>query len=144
MKNYELSHLISPEISETEINRLVDEITDFIKSQSGDIKKISEPSKKELGYYINKKSEAFLSCVCFSLDPEKITALESFLKEKKGILRYIIIAKKKHKEYKGEFSKRTDKTTAEGTAVNELEVREKKSEKIELKEIDQKIEEILK
>ncbi len=131
MKNYELTYLISSDVSGEELKNLSEKIKSFVQKEEGAIKKTTEPSKKELGYEIKEKREAFLSILNFSLNPEKLENLEKKLKTENQILRYMILNK--------DLSK---KTLSVKRTSPKLKIKE--SEKVELKEIDKKIEEILK
>jgi small subunit ribosomal protein S6 len=140
MKKYELTYLISPELSELEINSLSQKVVSFIEEEKGKIDKKEEPAKRKLGYPIKTKNEAFLVCLDFSSDPEKITDLDKKIQSENQILRHIIIIKEKIKEipFKHRFKPMIDQSqTDEPTA------HQPKAEKVELKEIDKKIEEIL-
>jgi len=130
MKNYELTYLISSDVSGEELKNLSEKIKSFIQEEEGAIKKTTEPSKKELGYEIKEKGEAFLVALNFSFQPEKIANLEKKLKAENQILRYMIL--NKDLSEKIVYSKRTSP-----------ELKTKESKKVELKEIDKKIEEIL-
>jgi len=140
MKQYELSYLISPELSESEINDLSQKVLGFIEEEKGKIDKKQEPIKKKLGYPIKNKKEAFLVCLDFSSDPEKITDLEKKIRTESQILRHIVIIKEKIKEipFKHRFKPIVDLPEAGQPAADQSRVG-----KVELKEIDKKIEEIL-
>ena len=140
MKQYELSYLISPELSESEINDLSQKVVSFIEEEKGKIDKKEEPAKRKLGYPIKNKDEAFLTCLDFSLDPEKIIDLEKKIRAENQILRHIVIIKEKIKEipFKHRFKPITDQPKTDEPALHQSEAR-----KVELKEIDKKIEEIL-
>ena len=131
MKNYELTYLISSDVSEEELKNLPEKIKSFIQKEEGAIKKITEPSKIKLAYPIEEKGQGFLTVLNFSLSSEKIANLEKILKVENQILRYMIL--NKDLPEKIIRSKRT-----------KPELNTKESEKAELKEIDKKIEEILK
>jgi len=133
MKNYELTYLISPDISEKQAQILIAKINDAIRTDAGNISNASGPSKIKLGYLIEKESEAFLVSTYFSLNPDKIINLEKALKEEKKVLRHIIIIKKELKEKPARLRKSIKSSAPESEA-----------KKVELREIDQKIEEILK
>jgi len=131
MKNYELTYLISTDASGEELKNLPEKIKSFIQEEEGAIKKTTEPSKTKLGYPIKEKWQGFLTVLNFSLNPEKIANLEKKLKAESQILRYMILNKDLPEKILR--SKRT-----------RPELKTKESEKVELKEIDKKIEEILK
>jgi len=130
MKNYELIYLISPELSEEELKSLSNKMVGFIQEQGGVLKKTTEASKKKLGYGIKKKQEAFLITLNFSSNPEKLENLKKKLKTENQILRYMILNKDL-----------SEKILRPRRTIPELKTKE--SEKVELKEIDKKIEEIL-
>jgi len=140
MKNYELTYLVSTDVSGEELKNLSEKIKSFLQEE-GAIKKITEPSKKELGYQINDIGEAFLSILNFSLPPEKIADLEKKLKAESQILRYMIL--NKDLSEKPLRPRRINPKTITKKVGESLSI-ESKSEKVELKEIDKKIEEILK
>ena len=131
MKNYELTYLISSDVSGEELKNLSEKIKSFVQKEEGAIKKTTESSKTKLGYQIKEKGEAFLSILNFSFQPEKIADLEKKLKAENQILRYMIL--NKDLSEKTLYPKRT-----------RPELKTKESKKVELKEIDKKIEEILK
>ena len=131
MKNYELTYLISSDVFGEELKNLSEKIKSFVQEEEGVIKKTTEPSKTKLGYSIKEKGEAFLVTLNFSFQPEKIANLEKKLKAENQILRYMILNKDLPEKILR--PKRT-----------RPELKTKESEKVELKEIDKKIEEILK
>jgi len=134
MKNYELTYLISSDVSEQELKNLSEKIKTFIQEQEGIVKKTTEPSKTKLGYSIKEKEQGFLGILDFSLNPEKIANLEKKLKSDTQILRYLILNK--------EVPEKTQIKRAL-PKVEKPTTQEAKTEKVELKEIDKKIEEIL-
>jgi len=132
MKNYELTYLISPDLSEEQVQILIAKVNDAIRADNGSISNTSGPSKIKLGYLINKEAEAFLVSIYFSSDPDKVINLKMALEEEKKVLRHIIIVKRTFKEKPARLRKSTKPSAPETEA-----------EKVELKEIDQQIEDIL-
>jgi len=136
MKNYELTYLVSQRLSEEGIKNLSSQISTFIQEAGGIILKISEAIKKKLAYEIKDESEAFLTVINFSSSPENLKNINSWLKEKREILRHIIVIKRDIKETPmRRISPKMDKQPI---------IDQSKDKKVELKEIDQKIDEILK
>jgi len=140
MKNYELTYLVSIDVSKEESKNLSEKIKSFIQEEEGVIKKTTEPSKIELGYEIKEKGEAFLAILNFSFQPEKIAGLEKKLKAENQILRYMILNKDLSEK---PIRPRRVSPKATTKEPNRLLDKQLKSEKVELKEIDKKIEEIL-
>lgn len=132
MKFYELTYLITPsDLSEEEVNVFSEKINSFIQEQGGVLDKISKEKKKRLAYPIKKRTMAFLKTLTFNLNPEKLPALEKSLKENKGVLRYLILAKPRPKE---------KKVVSKPPTIFKKKV---VKEKVELKDIEKKLEEIL-
>lgn len=129
MKKYELTYIVSPNLSEQELEVLIAKITDSVREETGSVEKTSMPSKIKLGYLIKKQSEAFLISTYFSIDQDRIANLEKKIKEQNDILRYMLVIKKKIKE--------------KLLKPKKIQVPQTLDRKVELKEIDQKIEEIL-
>lgn len=141
MKNYELTYLISTDVSEEELKNLSEKVKNFIQEEEGAIKKTTEPSKINFGYPIKEKGRGFLSILNFSLNPEKIANLEKRLKAENQILRHMIL--NKDLSEKPIRQRRINPKTTTRESDNSLD-KQSESKKVELKEIDKKIEEILK
>lgn len=129
MKNYELTYLISSDLTTEESKILSEKVANFIPELSGIIDNNLEPVKIKLGYVIKKSQEAYLASVSFSLNQEKLIELKKKVESESHILRHIIIVKIKRKERPiKERSRVMEKT---------------KEQKVELENMDQKIDEIL-
>lgn len=133
MKSYELTYLISSEMAEEEAKSFPEKMVVLIQETGGIIKDKSLVSKRRLAYPIKKQGEAYLAIIIFQLNADKLTELEKKLKSESKILRYLIIAKKPVKE-----TRRIMRKTLP------LQDKKKKKVKVELKEIEKKLEEILK
>lgn len=122
MRYYELTYLISSELSLEEINSFQEKIISYVQEEKGILVKIDQPSKK--------KGDFTLLGLNFQLNPGGVEGLEKKLKADKQILRYFIITKKVPKAGK--------------IAEKPLRVPKKIQEpKVGLKEIEKKLEEIL-
>lgn len=130
MKKYELAYLISPEFNSEDIQKIQGEVESFIVENGGEIlsKKI-DPAKRELGCEIDDKKDALLASFIFIIDSSKIIEIKKMIDDKKSILRHILV-------FKDAIRKKKEK-------IKENKPERKVFEKVELKEIDKKIEEIL-
>ena len=131
MEIYELTYLISPDTAENEIESIGINIKSSIREKEGTISKSNLPIKKKLAYPVKKKAQAFLVNLTFSLSPEKVECLEKEIKEEKQIIRHLI------------FKKKIIEKTPIRRALPKLKTQTKPKTKVELKEIDKKLEEIL-
>jgi small subunit ribosomal protein S6 len=133
MKNYELTCLISPDLSEEELNITKEKIVSLVQQEGGVLGETASPQKRALAQPIKKKNSAYLIIINFQLNPEKIENLENKLKNEGNILRYLLAIKPSIKEVAPVFRK----------SVKAKVVKKKPVEKVELKEIEKKLEEIL-
>lgn len=131
MHFYELTYLISSDLSEKEIKTLQDKIISLIQEKGG-ILGVEEklPFKKKLAYPVKKQSQAYLTVINFQMMAEKLIDLEKKIKLENQILRYLILAKKELRVAK--FPKKPPGS-----------LKKIVKPKVELKEIEKKLEEIL-
>jgi len=133
MKSYELTCLISPDLSEEELSAIKEKIASFVQQEGGFFNETAFAQKKALAYPIKKKGSAYLIIINFQLSSEKIESLENKLKNEENILRYLLTTKPLIKETAPVLRK----------PVKEKAIKKKPVEKVELKEIEKKLEEIL-
>jgi len=132
MKAYELTCLISSELSEEEAKNFQEKIVSLIQEEGGVLVEGKLPFKKKLAYPVKKQSQAYLAVINFQLLPEKLADLEKKIKAENQVLRYLVLVKPPVRETKiTRVFKRP-----------EIE-KPKKEKKVELKEIEKKLEEIL-
>lgn len=129
MRFYEISYLVSPNISKEELKNFQEKINSLIQKEGGILFDINPPKKRVLAYPIKKNKEAYFLNLTFHFPEEKIENFEKKLKEEKQILRYLILTKRKP-ELVGMPKK---------PSIKKVE----KPKKVELKEIEEKLEEIL-
>ena len=135
MKLYELTFLISPDLSETELKSFQEKIRSLIENKGGVLVNVDEPIKKKLAYPIKnhavhtQQNEAYLTSFNFQLNQDKLGAFGQELRAEGNILRFLIITKKLAKKVPEVLIKKPPKVT--------------KIKKVELKEIEKKLEEIL-
>lgn len=156
MKIYELTYIVSSEITSEEVEAKAREIDSAIQSREGVILKHLNPVAKTLSYQIKKKASGFIGVLEFQLEPEKLLELKEILSKDGKIVRHMLIIKEAA-EFKKERRTRTKPTEFE---IKPFEI-EKKSEvkieeeikpaskikevkeKVELKDIEQELDEIL-
>ncbi len=140
MKYYELACLISPNLSEQELNSFSEKINSLVQEQGAILDKILPEKKIVLGSPIKKNTSAFFKILTFNLNPEKLNDLGKKLKDNKEILRYSILNIKKPSKEKQTIFQRPVKPKK---LVSEpIKIQASKG-KVELKDIDKKLKEIL-
>ncbi len=143
MKQYELTYLISPELKTEEIGGLTSEISVFLQKEGGSVIKAGNPNPKTLSYQIKKQGTAFQVSLEFYSTPEGLKTFEEKIKKDSRILRYLIIIKKPPKKEREERKIKTDIIKEEKPSFAKAS-EGKVEKKVELKDIEEKLEEILK
>jgi len=152
MKTYELTYIISSEITSEEAGITAKKINSFIESKEGVILKSDNPVAKTLSYPIKKLGSGYFVVLEFQIEPEKLNELKEYMQNPPAgggkILRHMITIKKPvkaRKERRGArkplFSAETE--PAEQKSMATEETKEKPNKKIELEDIEKKLEEIL-
>jgi ribosomal protein S6 len=131
MKLYELTYLISPELKEEGVQKILSNIDSLVQEEGGVVVENKKEKAVSLGYKIKGCKNGILAILKFRLEPEKQNSLQEKIKEKPEILRFVMEKVKPIKPKKVTLKpiKRAPK--------------EKKEKKVELKGIEKKLEEIL-
>ena len=133
MKLYELTYLISSEVSEEEPKSLPEKVNTLIQKVGGVLIETKPPIKTLLPKPIKNKKEVFLVISNFNSEPEKLEVLEKELGEESKILRHLILVKTPTKIS-------VVRARPRRKVRPEVSLKEKK---VELGEIEKKLEEIL-
>lgn len=149
MRHYELSYLISTKLSQEEATELIENITTYVQDE-GLLDFTPESQKKPeritLAYPIEDHNESFLSTLHFFFKPEKLKKLKDYLKEQEGIIRFLVFkkkaSKKKPKKEKDSSKKETSPESSSSDQEKE-EKKDKKRKKVDLDEVDEKLDQIL-
>jgi small subunit ribosomal protein S6 len=137
MPLYEFTYLIPSNLSAEEVKAFRKKVELYIEEKGGAITQNNFPVKKELAYPIKKNNTAFLVNLIFNLSPDKLKDLEKKIREEEQIIRFLLL--KKETIRKKRVRKRELKKIIP-TVQPKIEPAEKK---VGLKEIEQKLEEIL-
>jgi len=144
MRHYELTLILSPDLSENEGGTFHNKIQSIIQEEDGIITETRNPIKKNLGHPIKNNKEVFLTAIIFNLAAEKLGNLEKKLKAENQILRYLILNKPETKVSFAESKKMSFSSKILPPKTHaEKEIVKPKEKKVELKEIEKKLEEIL-
>ncbi len=93
MKTYELTYIISPEITLEEAEAKAKEIESAIQGKEGIILKQYNPVAKTLAFPISKRASGFFGVLEFRPEPEKLLDLKEILAKDGKIVRHIVIIK---------------------------------------------------
>jgi len=127
MKYYELTYLLIPELLDSEVQDIQQKINASIQKKEGILDIFGNPRRIRLSHPIKKRMEAYISSICFYLKKEDLDEFKKEMGAEANILRFVLSNKRKMKVVK----------------AKERTLEKKPKEKTELKDIDQKLEEIL-
>lgn len=145
MKLYELTYLLSPDLSQEEAARFLEKLIVLVQEEGGILVDSGTSSLRRLAYPIKlprtidslvsqKKNSAFLSSIAFRSEPEKITMFTQKISQEPKIIRFLLTSKK---ERKADMRQRPFRKPPSAFKEKTGE------EKVALKEIDEKLKEIL-
>ncbi len=143
MKQYELTYLAPHELTEEAVKSLQDKVAGFIQAKNGTVTEFQKAYKRRLAYSVKNKDVAYVNTVVFSMDPNSMDALKKELKDEPLVLRSLLLTYKPFVEKPRRVrSKERQLEEKSQTAVEEKPARREKA-KVELNDIEEKLEEIL-
>jgi small subunit ribosomal protein S6 len=91
MYNYELVAIISPEVDEEGLSKIVDKVTQSINSRGGSVEETKNWGKRKLAYPVKKFMEADYILARFKLMPKAVKELEREINASGDILRCLVV-----------------------------------------------------
>ena len=91
MCDYELVAIISPEVDEEGVSKIVDKVTQSINSRGGAVEDIKNWGRRKLAYPVRKFMEADYVLAHFKLMPKSVKELEAEISVSGDILRYLVV-----------------------------------------------------
>ena len=148
MRIYEINYIVSGSSTEEELKAVSGRVIGYISESKGIVEKTSEPAKKSLNFKMSGQKDIFFNSIIFSIPQENIAEFEKKMKEESDISRYNLLRRNKvGTDSLRESPRRRRKPLepSDGSSFLKPSAKEEhtKPKKVELKEIDQKIEEIL-
>jgi len=91
MRDYELVAIISPEVDEEGVSKILDKVTQSINSRGGTVEEIKNWGRRKLAYPLRKFMEADYILAHFKLMPKSVKELEGEISASGDILRYLVV-----------------------------------------------------
>jgi len=98
MRNYELTLILSPYLSEQEIQTRLESIISTVQNAQGIFGSRAVLGKRHLAVADKKISEGFVAVVSFMLTPEKLDIMRKSLTQDAAIIRFFVMIKKHQSE----------------------------------------------
>lgn len=91
MNKYELTVIVKPNLEEEALKAEFEQIQAIIERFGGTVEKVDDWGKRRLAYEINKINEGFYKFITFTADPQAPAEIESRIRIREDIVRYLII-----------------------------------------------------
>lgn len=144
-KKYELAYLLSPAVPEDEVLVVAGSLVKIIEDSNGLIRHQETPAKRRLSYLVKKEQNAYFSWITFSTSPENLAAIEKGIKGAQNLLRHMLVEEEEIPPQPiRTYIPRPAPTRVKPPAPTPTAAGEQKpEEKLDLEELDKKLEEIL-
>lgn len=93
MRKYELTYLISDEVSEADLNKVTGKVSGFIVAMKGKIEKEEVWGRRKLAYQIKKQDFATYVTLYFSLPADKVKEFDQELRLTTQVVRHLLLVK---------------------------------------------------
>lgn len=90
MKLYELTLVLSPDLTSEKQKALLEKVKSIIEAAEGKVKKTIDWGKKEIAYQIKGKAHGFYWHLQVELDEKSPASLSKKMKLEEGILRFLL------------------------------------------------------
>jgi small subunit ribosomal protein S6 len=88
---YEIGFIITPEVNEEEVKKIIESITGTITKAKGVVENLDEWGRKKLAFPIRKNLEGYYVFIQTEVDGSVIATLERRLKQMEKVLRFITL-----------------------------------------------------
>ena len=91
MKNYELLAVFKPSLDSEELDKVVEKITDEIKSYEGSVESVDKMGRKKLAYDVQGYRDGFFANLIVSIPAQSIVEFKRNLKLNENVLRFMFM-----------------------------------------------------
>jgi small subunit ribosomal protein S6 len=91
MNNYEMVFIISPEVPDEEVVKVLDKVTGMITGKGGSITEVNHWGRKKMAYPINNYLEGNYVLARFNLPGEMVKEVETNLAMSTNVLRHLVV-----------------------------------------------------
>ena len=95
MKNYELLAIFKPSLDSEELDKVVDKISEEIKSYKGSISSIDKMGRKKLAYDVQGYRDGYFTNMILTIPAESIVEFKRNLKLNDNVLRFMFMEEAK-------------------------------------------------
>ena len=91
MKNYELLAIFNPSLDSEELDKVVEKISDEIKSYKGSVASVDKMGRKKLAYDVQGYRDGFFTTMVLSIPGANVVDFKRNLKLNENVLRFMFM-----------------------------------------------------
>jgi len=91
VRNYELTFIVRPDVSDDAVNATVEQVQNWITSEGNEVARVDHWGRRRLAYPIRDQREGHYVKLDVSVKAESIAAIERNLKLNDAILRHLLV-----------------------------------------------------
>ena len=95
MKNYELLTIFKPSLDSEELDKVVDKISEEVKSYKGSVSSVDKMGRKKLAYDVQGYRDGFFTTIIVSLPAEAVLDFKRSLNLNENVLRFMFMEEAK-------------------------------------------------
>ena len=95
MKNYELLAIFKPSLDSEELDKVMDKISEDVKSFSGSVSSVDKMGRKKLAYDVQGYRDGYFTTMIISIPGETVVDFKRSLKLNENILRFMFMEEAK-------------------------------------------------
>ena len=95
MKNYELLTIFKTSLDSEELDKVVDKISEEVKSNKGSVSSVDKMGRKKLAYDVQGYRDGYFTTMIVSLPGEAVVDFKRSLKLNENILRFMFMEEAK-------------------------------------------------
>lgn len=95
MKNYELLSIFKPSLDSEELDKVVDKISEEVKSYNGTVSSVEKMGRKKLAYDVQGYRDGFFATIVLSIPAETVVDFKRSLKLNENVLRFMFMEEAK-------------------------------------------------
>jgi len=95
MKNYELLAVFKPSLDSEELDKIVDKISEEVKSYNGSVSSVDKMGRKKLAYDVQGYRDGYFTTMIVSIPGESVVDFKRSLKLNENVLRYMFMEETK-------------------------------------------------
>ncbi len=95
MKNYELLAIFKPSLDSEELDKVIDKISEDVKSYKGSVSSVDKMGRKKLAYDVQSYRDGYFTTMIVSIPGEAVVDFKRSLKLNENILRFMFMEEAK-------------------------------------------------